>query len=103
LLTKKIDMILFSHRMQLSRRIKESNMTPQSLLKETLQGIDLPRKEIQVYGSQIVVTSYCQDSAEKWAYVIGKFAKIKHSAFKTIDKATTTRGYITVYRTFATI
>jgi hypothetical protein len=83
-------------------------MTIQQQIKAKLAETGLPHKEIQVYGSQIVITAWSRDAAAKWGAVIAKFAKIK-GIIEAIDydkKNTNTvlrPSTHNVWRVFATI
>lgn len=51
--------------------------TPQHALLEKLKQAGIPYKEIEVYGSQIVVTVLSRDTANKWATLLVKFSKVR--------------------------
>lgn len=80
----------------------------QQTMKATLEKAGLPFKAIQCYGNQIVVTSHCSDTANKWASLLAKFATVR-AVVKSLDEAVVQRGtclnrtYVNVYRTFAAI
>jgi hypothetical protein len=59
-------------------------MTPQEKMKAKLESLPIPAKEVRVYGSQIVVTTYTRDAAEKFAAVIAKFATVR-SIIDSVD------------------
>jgi hypothetical protein len=61
-------------------------MTIQAQVKDLLGKTGIPAKEINVYGSQIVVTCHSRGAAEKFASVISKFAKIR-GLIETYDDA----------------
>lgn len=77
-------------------------------MKAKLEQAGIPFKDIEVYGSQIVVTSFCRDSAGKWATLLAKFAKVR-GVIETLDDAVRNRGTVLrpskvrVWRTFAVI
>lgn len=81
-------------------------MTIQAQIKATLAKAGIPSREIEVYGSQIVITSACRDTAQKWGELLGKFAKVR-GIVETIDEAKVQKGtclnrtYVKVWRTFA--
>lgn len=83
-------------------------MTIQAQIKATLAKAGIPSREIEVYGSQIVITSACRDTAVKWGALLGKFAKVR-GIVETIDEAKVQKGtclnrtYVKVWRTFAAI
>lgn len=82
--------------------------TLQERMRETLAGCGLPHKQIECYGSQIVVTSQCRDTAAKWATLLAKFAKVR-GTIETLDDAVVNRNTVLkpskvrVWRTFAVI
>lgn len=45
-------------------------MTPQEQMQAKLEALSIPRKEIKVYGGQIMVTAWSRSAAEKWASVL---------------------------------
>ena len=82
--------------------------TTQQRMADTLRQVGLPYKGINVYGRQIVVTSHCRDTAEKWAGVLAQFAQIRavvpaidyaQDNKKTVMRPSTVR----VWRTFARV
>lgn len=81
---------------------------PQEKIKALLQKSGIPYKEIECYGSQIVVTSWCRDSADKWARLLAKFSTVR-GVVETCDYAKENKGTclkptrIKVYRTFSMI
>lgn len=60
-------------------------MTPQAELKAKLALSGIPHKAIQCYGSQIVITTRGRASAEQWASLLGKFARVR-AMFETTDE-----------------
>ncbi len=88
-------------------------MTTQQKIKATLETVGLPFREIRCYGSQIVVTSQSDETARKWAVLLGKFAKVR-GITKSLDErkvaidqphdmSTMENKYVQVYRTFAVV
>jgi hypothetical protein len=81
-------------------------MTIQAQIKATLEKSGIPSREIEVYGSQIVITSACRDTAEKWGALLSGFSKVR-GILESIDEAKIQKGscmnrtYIKVWRTFA--
>lgn len=81
-------------------------MTIQAQIKATLEKAGIPAREIEVYGRQIVITSACRDTAEKWGMLLGKFAKVR-GIVETTDLAKVNKGTcmlptrVKVWRTFA--
>ena len=84
-------------------------MTPQQHMKATLTQANIPYKAIEVYGSQIVVTTWSYDAAVKWGVLLATFATIRKVALKSIDYAKENKGTclrpttLEVYRTYARI
>ena len=78
-------------------------------MRATLEKTGLPYKEIQVYGSQIVITSHCRDTAERWAMLLARFATVKRAARECLDDAKENKGTclrptkVKVWRTWAVI
>ena len=52
-------------------------MTPQEKMKALLEKIGLPFIKVETYGNQITVDCKGKDTADKWASVLAKFAKIR--------------------------
>lgn len=84
-----------------------TEMTIQEKIKAKLDDLELPKKVVQVYGSQIVITCFCEQSASKWASVLSKFCRIR-SIIETNEDAIADDGesifkkQIKVWRIFAT-
>jgi hypothetical protein len=84
-------------------------MTVQAQIKALLSKSGIPAKEIEVYGSQIVITSAGEASARKWAALIAKFAKIRGviEAYDEVKQPTTGTclhpQMVKVWRVFAAI
>lgn len=83
-------------------------MTPQQRMKATLENLDIPKKQIEVYGSQIVVTSWSRNAAEQWALTLGNIAEVRgiiHSYdYAKVNKNTCLLpSTVEVWRTFARI
>lgn len=83
--------------------------TIQQEIKATLERAGLPFKQIQVYGSQIVVTVVARDSANRWSQLLGKFAKVRGITESLDEKHDATHGtpvsqkYTRVHRVFAVV
>jgi len=77
-------------------------------MKAKLEAAGIPYKRIDMYGSQIVVTSACRDTAAKWASLLAQFAKVR-GTIETLDDAVVNRNTtlrpskVRVWRTFAVI
>lgn len=52
-------------------------MTPQERMKELLTQLELPRRQINVYGSQITVECWCEEAGKQWAKVLRRFATVR--------------------------
>ncbi len=81
----------------------------QQALKAKLETVGLPYKAIQVYGSQIVVTTVALDSANRWSRLLGKFCKVRGITESLGEKQDSFHGtppsekYTRVHRVFATV
>jgi len=86
-------------------------MNIQSQIKDLLNTVDLPSREIKVYGSQITVECASLSSCQEFAKVISKFATIRkiieslveteHSKEHNLNAVG--KKYFTVYRLYAII
>jgi hypothetical protein len=82
--------------------------TTEALLAKLLE-LPIPRRQIDVYGSRIVVTCRGESSARKWATVLARFAKVEAVALRSLDLAkknkntVITPSRVRVYRTYAVI
>lgn len=83
-------------------------MKPQDKMRELLGKSGIPAKQIDVYGSQIVVTCYSRGAAEKFASLVSRFATVK-AILESIDDAKENKNTVlrpskvTVWRMFARI
>jgi hypothetical protein len=83
-------------------------MTLQNQMQAKLAQVGIPYRTINVYGSQIVITTTSRNTAAKWHAVLARFAKVR-GTIKDIDYATVNRGTVLnrstvqVFRTYATI
>jgi len=59
-------------------------MTPQEKMKTKLESLGLPYKEIKVYGSQVMITAWSENAADKWHSILRKFTTSKRPV-KSID------------------
>lgn len=57
--------------------MNSTTQTTQQKIKAALLKTGLPVKEIEVYGSQIVITAWSVDAANQWAAVVVKFATLR--------------------------
>lgn len=83
--------------------------TPQEKMKATLEKLDIPAREIKVYGSQITVECLSLDAANRWAMALGRVATVK-GVVRSLSYAKSEehlpsmlRKTINVWRTYATI
>lgn len=66
----------------------------QDKMKELLKKLKIPYKEIEVYGSRIVITCHSRSSAEKWGKTLSpKVAKLK-GIIESYDLAKKQKGTI---------
>lgn len=49
-------------------------------MKDLLSKLEIPHKEIRVFGSQIMITCFSVTAAEKFAETINKFATVRSIA-----------------------
>lgn len=56
--------------------LTQVDSTPQERMKAKLQALGIAHKNIEVYGRRIVVTSLSLDAANRWAWMLGKFANV---------------------------
>jgi hypothetical protein len=68
-----------------------TSATPQQKMQAKLAQSGIPAREIKVYGSQIMVTCGCRYTAEKWASLVARFAKVR-AVFEAWDEAAQNRG-----------
>lgn len=82
--------------------------TPQAKMKARLEEMGIAYKEIEVYGSQIVVTAWSASAAKQWTELLAKFSKVRGST-RSLDQVKVNtdprrnRSYVTVYRVFARV
>lgn len=80
----------------------------QQQMKETLGRCGVPAKNIDCYGSQIVITALSRDAANKWVSVLSNFSRVR-GVTESIDAAVENKGSsllpttIRVFRVFAVI
>jgi hypothetical protein len=80
--------------------------TIQEQMKGLLEKTGLPYKAIEVYGSQIVVTTVSLDSANRWVAVLSKFCRVRgitNSVDEKADSSPAGRKYTKVRRVFAVV
>lgn len=80
----------------------------QQQMKAKLEQLGVPFKQVECYGSQIVVTSHCRETADRWAALLSRFSRVK-GVIETYDDAVINRNTVLlpskvkVFRTFAVI
>lgn len=84
------------------------SQTIQQRMQAKLESVGLPYKRIHYNGSQIVVTSWSLETAEKWASVLAKFATFKGVVesldYNEVNRITAMKPTThKVWRTYATI
>ncbi len=52
-------------------------MTIQEQMQAKLAVTGIPAKEIKCYGSQIMITAWSRDAAERWVMFLAKFSKVQ--------------------------
>lgn len=83
-------------------------MTPHQKFEAKLAETGIPHKEINCYGSQVMITTGGEDSARQWASVLANFAKV-NNVWESIDQTKATakeiadRKYVKVWRVWATL
>lgn len=82
--------------------------TIQQQMKAKLEQAGIPYKQIECYGSQIVITSHCEKTARRWAFLLSHFSRVR-GVIKALDDAQVNKGSVlcpstvVVWRTFARI
>lgn len=82
--------------------------TTQDKMKTVLAKAGIPSKKIDCYGNQIVITSFSRDAAERWANLLGHFAKVR-GIVESADEAVENKGtslrptMVRVFHTFACV
>ncbi len=83
-------------------------MTIQEKMHASLVKAGIPYKEIHCYGSQIVITSWSRDAADRWANLLTRFSTVR-GIIPSVDYAKENKNTvlrpstIKVWRTFACI
>lgn len=67
-------------------------MTPQQAMTAKLAESGIPAKQIRVFGSQIIVTCWSRDAAERFSALLSKFATVR-GVVRSVDKTKDTSGY----------
>ncbi len=96
------------HGVRTLQPMNNATQTPQQKIKSRLEASGIPFKQVECYGSQIVVTAHCRNAAERWAALLGQFAKVR-GVIESVDEAVEQKGtclartYVSVWRTYAAI
>lgn len=82
--------------------------TPQQRIKATLQRAGIPAKQIDVYGSQIMITAWSQDAARKWFRLLQQFCSTTRQPLESTDDNKAQKGtrlveFHKVWRVWGTI
>ena len=82
--------------------------SPQEAMAVKLSEAGIPYKSIECYGTQIVITSHSRETADRWAMLLGKFAKVRGvtRALDEVKGQSAGCSYpkmTTVWRTFAAV
>jgi hypothetical protein len=67
-------------------------MTPQEAMRVKLETLPIPSKEIKVYGSQIMITAHCENTARKWHSVLSKLSPASLRIGRGTDYAKENKG-----------
>jgi hypothetical protein len=83
--------------------------TIQQQMKASLETVGLPFKDVQCYGSQIVITCVSRDTANRWVPVLRKFSTVR-GVIECLDekadsdfRTPTSQKYTRVHRVYAVI
>ena len=68
-------------------------MTPQQRMQAKLESLGLPYKEIKVYGSQVMVTAWSEDAANRWHAILCKFTTSRRPV-KSIERNQVNRNTV---------
>lgn len=68
-----------------------SEQTPQQRMKAKLESLPFPKKRIEVYGRQIVITCHSVTACKKWAGVVLHFAKVR-GVVESVEDAKENKG-----------
>lgn len=60
-------------------------MTPQQRMAATLAKAGIPHKEIKCFGSQVLVVCLGEDSARKFAALLGTFCRTVRGPVESVD------------------
>lgn len=63
----------------------------QALMKQKLESLNIPAKEIKVFGKSIIVTCFSKDAADKWIMTLNNFARVR-GAVESLDGAIENSG-----------
>lgn len=81
--------------------------TPQQQIKATLESAGIPYKQIDVFGSQIIVTAWSHHAAKRWGILLARFTSKVRGIVKSLDQTVESEGrkpeYVAVWRVGAMI
>lgn len=80
-------------------------LSPAKLLQAKLAEVDIPARDINCYGRQIMITTAGEESARRWADLVGKFSAVQ-SVTQGMDDIRNVAGslrHIKVWRVWATV
>jgi len=60
-------------------------------MKQKLESLNIPAKEIKVFGTSIIVTCFSKDAADKWLMTLNNFARIR-GVVESVDRAVENSG-----------
>lgn len=84
-------------------------MTTQQLIAMNLNKLMIPKKSIDVYGSQVVITCHSEDAAIRWYMVLKNFCSLVRGPGQAVEPTRDTeflpnmRDYNHVWRVWGTI
>jgi hypothetical protein len=83
-------------------------MSLQETMKQKLESVGLPYKEIKCYGSQIMITAHSEGAAKQWAGILAKFSRVR-GMVTSVDHAKVNKNtvmkpsLVQVWRVWSTI
>lgn len=81
---------------------KTAPQTPQEKMLSALSSLPIAKKEIRVYGSQVMITAWSKEAADKWANVLAKLKPATLRVYCGID-GIKPEPIIKVWRVWATL
>lgn len=65
--------------------IDTEDYTPQRRMEAKLAEAGIPAKEIRCYGSQVMITAWSEDAAERWRELLGHFCRTVRPVRRSLD------------------